>query len=74
MVVAPLLGAEHRIETLRIEVTVVDLVPGIGQGLQGCAMEGRIEAIAQWVTVQNQYAHGGSPGFAWGALREQVYW
>ena len=66
MVVASLLGAEHWIETLRIEVTVVYLVASIGQGLQGCAMQGRIEAIAQRVAVQNQYAHGWSPGFALG--------
>ena len=65
MVVAPLLGAEHRIETLRIEVTVVDLVPGIGQPLEKGIENGAAKRDAAGMIEDNENFHmrGSQRGF-----------
>src|SRR2546425_10435432 len=53
-----LFRSEHRLKTFGIEITVVDLVAGISQGLYGAGMQRGHEAVLDRMGVDHEETHG----------------
>src|SRR5262245_1075913 len=54
---AALDGAEHRVETLGVEIAIIDLMSAAPQCLDDRAMQSRREAVAEWRRKDDENAH-----------------
>ena len=57
MVADALVPAQHGIETLRIEIAIIDLVPGRAQALDHGRMQRRAIALGIGVGIEHENAH-----------------
>jgi hypothetical protein len=57
MIVDPFLAGEDGLKSLAVEVAVVDLVPGVRQGLHRTMVKRGYEAVLDRMSVDYQEAH-----------------
>jgi hypothetical protein len=55
---APFVGAEHGLEALGIQVAVIHVMAGVGQGRHDLAMKRGVEAVFERMRVHDEIPHG----------------